>query len=154
MSEELRMDLDDLLAGHWSSLPLSYGAMEASELGFLPDGRGWSSWFNVGALCVTRFGWTRPEPEVVELHMKWMVEGTPNEGASPTFASMEPAVQVDEVTRHHYIVKPVIPMPGGDALTAVSFEVPVEFCRQYARGLRRTRPTSCCRISSLTDRVR
>jgi hypothetical protein len=62
MSEDLRMDLDDLLVGRWSSLPLSYGVMEASELGLLPDGRGWSSWFNVGALCVTRFGWACPEP--------------------------------------------------------------------------------------------
>jgi hypothetical protein len=60
MREDLRMDLDDLLVGHWSGLPFSYGAMEASELGFLSDGRGWSSWFNVGALCVTRFSWTCP----------------------------------------------------------------------------------------------
>jgi hypothetical protein len=110
-------------------------------LGLLPDGGGWSSWFNVGALCVTRFGWACPEPGVVELHMKWMVEGTPSRGvASPTFSSMEPAVQVDEVTRHHYIVRPVIPIPGGDALTAVSFEEPVEFCRQYARGAKEIRP--------------
>jgi hypothetical protein len=73
--------------------------------------------------------------------MKWMVEGTPSRGvASPTFSSMEPAVQVDEVTRHHYVVRPVVPMPGGDALTAVSFEEPVEFCRQYARGAKEIRP--------------
>jgi hypothetical protein len=103
MREDLRMDLDHLLVGHWSSLPSSYGVMEASELGFLSDGRGWSSWFNVDALCVTRFDWTCPEPGVVELHTKWIVQGTPSEGGgSSTFSSMEPAEQVDEVRRRRH----------------------------------------------------
>jgi hypothetical protein len=140
MREDLRMDLDHLLVGHWSSLPFSYGVMEASELGFLSDGRGWSSWFNVDALCVTRFDWTCPEPGVVELHTKWIVQGTPSEGGgSPTFSSMEPAEQVDEVTRHHYVVGPAVPMPGAEALAAVSFEEQVEFCYQYARGAKQIR---------------
>ncbi|MGV4926087.1 hypothetical protein K2224_17020 [Streptomyces sp. BHT-5-2] len=129
------MDLDDLLVGHWSSLPFSYGVMEASELGFLSDGWGWSSWFNVGALCVTRFRWRCPKPEVLELRTQWTVQGTPTRAIGPaTFASMEPAERLDEVTRHHYAIGPAVPMPGAEALTAVSFKEPVEFCEHYARG--------------------
>ncbi|MEU0645988.1 hypothetical protein [Streptomyces umbrinus] len=135
MSEKRRMNVDDLLVGHWSSVPFSYGVMEASELGLLADGRGWSSWFNAGALCVTRLSWTCPEPGVVELHAKWTVEGAPREDAgSPTFSSTQPAEPVDEVTRHHYVVGLAVPMPGEEAVMSVSFEEPVEFCHQYARG--------------------
>jgi hypothetical protein len=141
MSENLRMDLDDLLVGHWSSLPFSYGVMEASELGLLANGRGWSSWFNVAALCVTRFDWTCPEPGVVELHTKWIVQGTPSDKVgAPTFASMEPVEQVDEVARHHYVIGSAVPIPGADALPAVSFEEPLEFCYHFARGAKEIRP--------------
>ena len=133
--EDLRMDLDDLLIGHWSSLPFSYGVMEASELGLLSNGRGWSSWFNVFGLCVTRFSWGCPQPGVLELQAHWMVEGTPSQSAgSPTFSSMGSPERWDEVTRHHYRIGPAVPLPGAEALMAVSFEEPVEFCFQYARG--------------------
>ena len=137
MPEDPRMD--DLLVGHWSSLPFSYGVMEASELAFLGDGRGWSAWFNAEALCVTRFTWRCPEPGVLELCAKWMVQGVPGEGTGPSaFSSMEPAERLDEVTRHHYRVGPAVPMPGAEALMAVTFEEPVEFCHEYARGRRRS----------------
>ncbi len=141
MPEDLRMDLDDLLVGHWSSLPFSYGVMEASELGFLGDGRGWSSWFNADALCVTRFGWRCPEPGVLELHAHWMVAGTLSQQDGPVaFSSTEPATCLDEVTLHRYALGPAVPMPGADALAAVGFEEAVEFCHQYARGAAHIRP--------------
>ncbi|WP_157878731.1 hypothetical protein [Streptomyces sp. CT34] len=92
------MDLDDLLVGHWSSFPFSYGAMEVSELGFLGDGWGWSWWFNVGALCVTRFRWRCPEPGILELRTEWTAQGTLSQAVGPaTSASMEPAERVDEL---------------------------------------------------------
>ncbi|MFE4540050.1 hypothetical protein ACFRKB_34115 [Streptomyces scopuliridis] len=129
------MDLDDLLVGHWSSVPFSYGVMEASELGFLGDGWGWSSWFNVASLCVTRFRWRCPEPGVLELRTQWTVQGAPSRAVGPaTFASVEPAEWLEEVTHHRYVIAPAVPMPGAEALMAVSFEQPVEFCDQYARG--------------------
>ncbi|MFI9723287.1 hypothetical protein ACIHFE_27140 [Streptomyces sp. NPDC052396] len=141
MPDDLRMDLDDMLVGHWSSLPFSYGVMEASELGFLADGRGWSSWFNVGGLCVTRFTWRCPEPGVLELRTRWMVQGTPDQEAdAPMFASMEPALRLEEVTRHEYTIAPAVPMPGAEALMAVTFKEPVEFCHEFARGETRIRP--------------
>jgi hypothetical protein len=100
-----------------------------------------SSWFNVAALCVTRFDWTCPEPGVVELHTKWIVQGTPSDKVgAPTFASMEPAEQVDEVARHHYVIGSAVPIPGADALPAVSFEEPLEFCYHFARGAKEIRP--------------
>ncbi|HET6860582.1 MAG TPA: hypothetical protein VFH94_26220 [Streptomyces sp.] len=141
MREDLRMDWDDLLVGHWSSHPFSYGAMEASELGFIGDGRGWSAWFNANDLCVTRFNWTCPEPGMVEMQTEWMVEGTlGGEAGVLSFATMEPALRVHEVTRHHYVIGAVVPMPGADPLAAISFEEPVEFCHDFARGARRISP--------------
>ncbi|MGI5350680.1 hypothetical protein ACQEU8_21245 [Streptomyces sp. CA-250714] len=135
------MDPDHQLVGHWSSVPLSYGVMEASELGLLPDGQGWSSWFNVHALCVTRLRWRCPEPGVVELHARWRVQGTPGDGTGPAaFASTEEAEPLDEVSRHRYVIGPVVPMPGADAVAAVRFEEPVEFCMEFARGPRHIRP--------------
>ncbi|MEU5002295.1 hypothetical protein [Streptomyces sp. NPDC021622] len=135
------MDLDSPLLGHWSSLPFSYGVMEASELGFLGDGRGWSAWFNADALCVTRLTWRCPRPGVVELHTRWSVQGTISDDPGPlSFATTEPVERLDEVTRHRYVIEPAIPMPGAaDPLMAITFEEPVEFCYQYARGPREIR---------------
>lgn len=139
MHEDLRMD--HLLVGHWSSLPFSYGVMEASELAFLGDGRGWSTWFNTEGLCVTRFTWRCPESGVLELSAQWMVQGTlSHEPGPPAFSSMESAERLDEVTRHRYVVGPAVPMPGAEPLTALSFEDPVEFCHQFARGTALIRP--------------
>ncbi|MFE0133112.1 hypothetical protein ACFWY6_16300 [Streptomyces sp. NPDC059037] len=135
------MDLDSPLLGHWSSLPFSYGVMEASELGLLGDGRGWSAWFNANALSVTRLTWRCPRPGVVELHTRWSVQGTISDGPGPlAFATTEPVERLDEVTCHRYVIEPAIPMPGADPLMAINFEEPVEFCDQYARGPREIGP--------------
>ncbi|MFM9373690.1 hypothetical protein [Streptomyces sp. Da 82-17] len=130
------MDSDDQLLGHWSSLPLSYGVMEASELGFLPDGWGWSAWFDVGGMSVTRFRWGCPAPGVLELREQWTVQGTPGPGAGPsTFASTEPPRQADGVTRHPYAFGLAVPYPGAEGIPAVLFtDEPVEFCHEFARG--------------------
>ncbi|MFI9045951.1 hypothetical protein [Streptomyces sp. NPDC053427] len=135
------MECDDLLVGHWSSLPFSYGVMELSELGFLGDGRGWSVLLDVGAMWVTRFTWRCPEAGVVELHAQWMVQGTPGQDVGPSlFSSSKPPERVDEVTRHRYGIGPAVPMPGAEALTTVTFEEPVEFCHEFARGSTQIRP--------------
>ncbi|MGW6026321.1 hypothetical protein [Streptomyces sp. NPDC055099] len=133
--------LDSSLVGHWSSLPFSYGVMEASELGLLGDGRGWSSWFNFETLCVTRLVWSCPEPGVVELRARWIVEGTLADGpGSPAFSLVESTTQVDDVTRHPFVIGPATPLPGADAVTALTFDKPVEFCHQYARRPGQIRP--------------
>ncbi|MGW5738488.1 MULTISPECIES: hypothetical protein [Streptomyces] len=135
------MHLDQSLVGHWSSVPFSYGVMEASELGLLGDGRGWSAWFNADALCVTRLTWHCPEPGVVELHATRMVEGTLADGpGSPAFSRVESDQATNEVTRHRFVVGPVAPAPGAAAVPAVSFDEPVEFCRHYAKGTTRIGP--------------
>lgn len=132
---------DAPLVGHWSSLPFSYGVMEASELGLLRDGRGWSAWFNFEALCVTRLVWRCPEPGVVELHAQWIVEGTLADGPGlPAFSLVESTTRVDDVTRHPFVIGPAAPPPGADAVTALDFDEPVEFCSQYARRPGRIRP--------------
>lgn len=140
------MDLDhslveNALVGHWSSLPFSYGVMEASELGLLSDGRGWSSWFNFEALCVTRLLWRCPEPGVVELHAQWMVMGTlADDPGPPAFSLVESTAQMDDLTRHPFVIGPATPPPGGDVVTALDFEEPVEFCCQFAKRSRQIRP--------------
>jgi hypothetical protein len=135
------VDVDDVLVGHWSGLPFAYGVMEAADLGFLGNGRGWSAWFDTGALCVTRFRWRCPEPGLLELRAEWTVEGTPGaEYGRQTFASMERPEPAVEVTRHHYVIGPAVPMPGADPLTAITFDEPVEFSYCFARGPREIGP--------------
>lgn len=135
------MDLDEALVGHWSSLPFSYGAMEAAELGFLGDGRGWSVWFGSGALCVTRFRWRCPESGVLELCAEWVVEGEPERrGGLVPFSSGRAPEAVSEVTLHRYSVGPAVPLPGDEPLPAILFKEPVEFSATYARGPREILP--------------
>lgn len=151
MPENSWMDLDDALVGHWSSVPFSYGAMEASELGLLGDGRGWSAWFNADALCVTRLRWRCPEPGLLELRAEWTVEGEPGPpGDVLSFSTTRTPEAASEVTLHRYAIGPAVPVPGAVPLPAVTFEEPVEFCgRTHGVPGRsapsRTRPIGCCR---------
>jgi len=58
----------DELIGLWDSAPFEYGAMEATMLALLPDGRGWSELANAaGALLVRRLTWEVSRPGVIEL---------------------------------------------------------------------------------------
>lgn len=139
--EDGRVDLNELLVGHWSSVPFSYGVMEASELGLLGDGRGWSAWFNADSLCVTRLRWHCPEPGVLELREQWTVAGELGGTAGPlAFAGTEPPVWAGEVTRHRYTIGSAVPMPDADPLPAITFEEAVEFCHTFARGPREITP--------------
>jgi hypothetical protein len=127
--------VDELLWGHWSSLAFSYGVMEATDLGFLTDGRGRSAWYNAYSLCVTSFRWNCPEPGLLELHAHWLVEGTPaNRSGRPAFATMREPEAVDEVTRHRYTIGQAIPMPGAEALPALVFQEHIDSADTFERG--------------------
>lgn len=127
--------IDDRLVGHWSSLAFSYGVMEASDLGFLRDGRGWSTWYNAYALCVTRFQWNCPQPGLLELHTQWLVEGaSASQPGRPQFATTQLPEPVDEVTRLHYTIGEAVPIPGAEPLAALRFQEPVESAREFERG--------------------
>lgn len=53
------VDVDELV-GRWDGAPYAYGAMESSELVFLPDGNGWARWMSIaGGLEITLFSWRR-----------------------------------------------------------------------------------------------
>ena len=129
--------IDDLLVGHWSSLAFSYGVMEASDLGFLAGGRGWSTWYNACALCVTRFRWHCPEPGLLELHSQWLVEGTPTtQPGPPAFATAHTSEAISEVTRHHYTIGHAVPVPGAEPLPALLLQEHVDFATAFKRGPR------------------
>ncbi|MEU5660392.1 hypothetical protein ABZ802_32940 [Streptomyces sp. NPDC047737] len=128
------MHLEEALVGLWSSTPFDYGVMEASELVFLPDGRGLSVWHTVAAMYVTHFRWGCPAPGLLELRAEWTVEGEPGGSGDPfAFSAMQQPEAADEVTRHHYSVGPAVPPPGGEPVLAVAFREPVEFCTTFAR---------------------
>jgi hypothetical protein len=70
----------DELIGLWDSAPFEYGAMEATMLALLPDGRGWSEWANSGgALQVRRLTWVVPRPDVLELRYDLEIDVTTGE---------------------------------------------------------------------------
>lgn len=133
---------DQELAGHWSSAPFDYGAMESSELGFLPDGGGWSVWANAaGGLTVTRFSWCCPEPGLLQLDARRITSGEGQEAAgSRRFASVDTDEPCQEVTRTRYTVAAVPAPDGGEPVQALLFEEPVEFSYRYARGERDIHP--------------
>lgn len=129
--------IDDQLVGHWSSLEFSYGAMEATDVGFLADGRGWSSVYNAYELSVTRFRWSCPQPGLLELRAEWLVHGdlAPQPGR-PAFATAQEPEGVDEVTLHHYVIGQEVPAPGAEPLPALLLEEHIDFARVLARGPR------------------
>ncbi|WP_419994319.1 hypothetical protein [Streptomyces boninensis] len=121
------MTLDPALIGHWSSLPYDTGAIETSDLGFLPDGRGWSVWSSAsGGLHVARFRWFCPEAGRLELHEQWHASGT--------WAAPEGFASVDETSHSEGLVRTgyAIGGDGGD-YAALRFTRPVEFTDAYAR---------------------
>lgn len=124
--------IDERIVGHWSSLGFSYGFMEASDLGLLADGRGWSAWYNAHGLCVTRFRWDCPRPGLLELRAEWMVEGTSAAGPGiPVFASSNAPEPWRDVTRHSYTFGQAAPRPGSELVHALLFEEPIEFAREF-----------------------
>jgi hypothetical protein len=66
----------DRLIGLWDSASLDFGAMEATKLALLPDGRGWTELANAaGALDVRRLTWDVPRPDVIELRYALAIDG-------------------------------------------------------------------------------
>lgn len=137
------MDGDDGLVGRWNSAPFDYGAMESSELGFLPDGRGWSVWASAGeGLSATRFRWHCPAPGRLVLRAEWQTSGTwaPGEGGW-RFASVDSSGPVDDTTATAYTLGPEMPPGGGQTpLWAVRFAEAVEFSHLFARDEGPVRP--------------
>lgn len=129
--------IDERLIGHWSSLAFSYGVMEATDLGFLGDGRGWSVVYNAYDLTVTRFRWNCPRPGLLELRTEWLVEGesVPLPGR-PMLAATQPPEPWIQVTCHHYRFGQEAPAPGAAPLPAVLFEQHVDFAHVLERGSR------------------
>jgi hypothetical protein len=129
--------IDERLVGHWSSLAFSYGVMEATDMGFLCDGRGWSAVYNAYDLTVTRFRWSCPQPGLLELRTEWLVQGesAPLPGR-PTFAATQPPEPWTHVTRHRYSLGQEAPAPGAAPLSAVVFEEHVDFAHVLERGSR------------------
>ncbi|MFG3253175.1 hypothetical protein [Streptomyces sp. NPDC048172] len=127
-------DRDPALLGHWSSAPYDGGAMESSDLAFLPDGRGWSVLASAsGSLCVTRFGWSCPAPGVLELRERWYADGdwSVESGALEAVRESGPATGV---------LRTAYTLDGDADADALRFAEPVEFASAYARGPREATP--------------
>lgn len=133
------MSFDDALIGHWSSAPFDYGVMEGSDLGFLPDGRGWGVWANLAGIQVTRFRWHCPTPGLLEVREVWAARGDwgpDGEG----FASVAEQGACEAVTRTGYSFGPEETLPGQPAVSAVRFTELLEGTEVYGRGAREIRP--------------
>ena len=99
------------LIGLWDSAPFDFGAMEATKLALLPDGRGWTELANAaGAQNVRRLTWDVPRPDVIELRYALAIDARAGE--------QEPDY---EFLRTQYSV-------GEDALRVSE---PVDFARRF-----------------------
>lgn len=111
--------------------------MEATDLGFLGDGRGWSTVYNAYTLAVTRFRWSCLQSGLLELRAEWVVEGTSAaQPGRPTFATTQPPERWTEITNHHYSLGRKAPAPGAEPLSALVFEEHVDFAYVLGRGPR------------------
>lgn len=111
--------------------------MEATDVGFLADGRGWSSVYNAYDLTVTRFQWSCPQPGLLELRSEWCVSGTPApQPGRPVFATTQSPEALTEVTRHHYTFGQEAPLPGAKPLPALLLQEHIDFAHVLARGER------------------
>ncbi|MEU8825989.1 hypothetical protein [Streptomyces sp. NPDC048636] len=139
----VRRGAGDGLEGRWTSTPFDLGAMESSELGFLPDGRGWSLWASAGeGLSVTRFRWHCPAPGRLVLREEWLTCGDWAPGEEDwSFASVDSSGPADGMTATAYTLGPQPPPGGGERpLWAVRFEQAVEFSHFFAREEGPVRP--------------
>ncbi|XIE79935.1 hypothetical protein AB6O49_21985 [Streptomyces sp. SBR177] len=131
---------DAALVGHWHSGPFDVGAMETSDLAFLPDGRGWSEFSSAsGELSVGRFHWSCPAPGVLELRYRLRVNGTwaPNPAGSEDsggFGTVTDHGPDVEVIRTAYRIGPELPPYADAPVTALVLDQPVEFARYFERG--------------------
>lgn len=133
------MGTDPGLVGHWLSGPFEVGVMEDSELGLLPDGRGWSALAtSSGALEVTRLRWSRPYPGELVLREEWSLTGTwtVDEGFAPA-GLPEPS---NGVLRTSYVLGRE-PAVSGGLRHALRLARPVEFCELFALSARPVVPS-------------
>ncbi|KUJ69427.1 hypothetical protein ACZ90_11055 [Streptomyces albus subsp. albus] len=129
------MSHDEALIGHWSSAPFDYGIMESSDLGFLPDGRGWSVVANLAGMHVTRFRWHCPAPGVLEVSEEWHAQGGWAEDGS--LASVEESGPRRYLIRTGYRLRTEQRLVGeASAVPAVRFEEDLACTTLYARGAR------------------
>ena len=106
----------DELIGLWDSAPYDFGAMEATKLALLPDGRGWSELANAaGARDVRRLTWEVPRAGLIELRYVRAIDA--NTG------KQEPDY---EFVRTHYTA----------AESALRLSEPVDFARQFGLAKR------------------
>ncbi|MEV7612548.1 hypothetical protein [Streptomyces sp. NPDC089799] len=117
--------LDERLVGSWSGSAV--GAMEASGIAFLPDGRGWSRFDSVsGELAVARFRWHCPTAGRLALRYTWRISG---EWGADTegFAAVRNSSAFEEVLETGYRIdhgRPPLYGPPGPTLL---LDDPVEF---------------------------
>lgn len=124
------MVTDTRLVGFWLSGPFEVGVMEDSEIGLLPDGRGWSALANFGGgLEVTRFRWHCPRTGELELREEWSLTGTWSaDGGFASAGSPEPS---GLVLRTGFDL-PREPDASGEFRTTLRLVKPYAFCARYA----------------------
>ncbi|WP_137993724.1 hypothetical protein [Streptomyces vilmorinianum] len=128
--------LDERLFGHWYSGPFDVGAMETSELDFLPDGRGWSRFDSISSeLGIGRFHWSCPGPGLLEIRYDLRISGTWDVGTTG-FASVDHNGPDDEVIRTGYRIGPDTPPYGDESVTTLRLDAFVEGASHFARGRR------------------
>jgi hypothetical protein len=133
---------DTQLVGHWASTPFDVGAMESSEIAFLPDGSGWSVLASAsGGLDVTGFRWHCPEPGRLELREYRLTSGTWERDTAPwCFAEVDTDEGCHDVVGSSYRIGPQDAPYGGEPIEGIAFDEAVAFSRLYARGERGVRP--------------
>ncbi|MFC0602504.1 hypothetical protein [Streptomyces palmae] len=145
------MNRDDALVGHWSSAPFDYGVMESSDLGFLPDGRGWSVVANLAGMEIVRFRWHCPGPGALEVAEEWYARGDWSvEGEMTTVHESRPWREVVR-TGYRFVVEEGL-VGEAEAVPAVRFDTPLAGVALFARGPGRSRPTTirptrCCPLA-------
>ncbi|WP_328405186.1 hypothetical protein OHS70_37720 [Streptomyces sp. NBC_00390] len=127
--------IDERLFGHWCSSPFDVGAMETSELDFLPDGRGWSRFDSItSVLSIGRFRWSCPGPGLLEIRYGLRISGTWDSKTSG-FATVDSTDPDDEVIRTAYRIGPDTPPYAEEPVTTLVLEgSAVEFAFHFARG--------------------
>ncbi|MCB5165371.1 hypothetical protein LG634_11075 [Streptomyces bambusae] len=126
--------LDERLTGPWYSAPYDVGAMETSDLVFLPDGSGWSRFESIGSeMAVTRFRWHCPGPGRLVLLNTWLIRGRWAAG-SDGFAGVPDRTRDGTVTSVGYRIAPQVPPYGDEPVTTLACDEPVEFAHCFARG--------------------
>ena len=72
----MRAVLDSRLAGYWSDERLYLGSMEAGDVAFRSDGKGWAYWSrDGGTFFVLRFLWETPGHRRLTLELRERLSG-------------------------------------------------------------------------------